>query len=210
MEDVLDIGGLGQHFNKRTPAEKSLRLASFYHILDGKKSSVNELALQAGIPEQQAQQYIEAMAKDGRLVIDEQGDVVGSHGLSLLPTKHCLRIGGHDLFTWCAADAVGIPAALGVDATIHSNCFQCNEPIEITMSGGEVRFSSHADARIWVVVADLNCSIVGCTCPQINFFCSVEHFNQWSNGQTIKGRLLTLAEGVRLGNCWWEDVKCTD
>lgn len=210
MEDLLDIGGLGKHFNKRTPEEKLLRLASFYSILDGRKATVTELAHQTGILEQQARQYIESMANDGRLVIDAQGAVVGSHGLSLTPTKHRLHICGHDLFTWCAADAVGIPAVLGVDATIYSKCFQCNDPIEIHISGGEVIYSNYEDVRIWVVIPDLSRSIVGCTCPQINFFCSVEHFNNWNKDQLTSGRLLTLVEGVELGKCWWEDVKHKD
>lgn len=209
MEDIIDIGGLGKHFNKRTPEEKAIRLASFFYILEGKKAIVNELALQVGITEQQAQQYIENMARDGRLVIDEQGTVVGSHGLSLIPTKHSLNINGQNLFTWCAADAIGIPAALGIDAKIISNCFQCNEPIEIIMSNGDVQSSNHANARMWVIEADLDRPVVSCTCPQINFFCSTEHFNKWNKVPNIKGRLLTLAEGVKLGNCWWNDIKQT-
>lgn len=162
MEDFLDVGGLGQHLNKLTPEEKSIRLAAFYRILDGKQSNTDELALQTGITAKRVQQCISDMAKQGILVVKEQGAIVGSHGLSLIPTEHRLNINDQKLFTWCAADAVGIPAALGVDATINSTCFQCNKPIEITMTNGEVQYSNYADARIWVIEADLGRSIVGC------------------------------------------------
>ncbi|PKM77390.1 MAG: hypothetical protein CVU90_07130 [Firmicutes bacterium HGW-Firmicutes-15] len=39
------------------------------------------------------------------------------------PTEHELCINEHDLFTWCAIDAIGIPSALRVDAKIGSKCF---------------------------------------------------------------------------------------
>jgi len=162
MGDLLDVGGLGQHLNRLTPEEKSIRLAAFYRILDGKQSSIDELALETGITANRVQQCIWDMADHGILVLDEQGAVVGSHGLSIIPTEHRLSIRGQTLFTWCAADAVGIPAALGVNAAIISTCFQCNEPIEITMTNGEVQYSNHADTRIWVIEADLGRSIVGC------------------------------------------------
>jgi hypothetical protein len=162
MAEIFDIGGLGEHMRRLSPEQKALRLAAFYSILEGKAASSNDLALQCRLTRSQAQQCIKEMADQGILVINEQGAVVGSHGLSIIPTEHRISIGGQDLFTWCAVDAVGIPAVLGVDATIISKCFQCDEPIEITMSSGEVQYSNHADTRIWVIEADLGRSIVGC------------------------------------------------
>jgi alkylmercury lyase len=160
VAEIFDVGGLGQHLRRLTPEEKALRLAAFYRILDGKTSSINELALQSGVTADQAQRYIRDMIGRGILVIDEQGFVVGSHGLSLITTDHRLRINGRNLFTWCAADAVGIPAALGVDAKIISKCFQCNEPIEIVMVSGEIQYSSQENTCIWVIEADLDRPIV--------------------------------------------------
>lgn len=101
------------------------------------------------------------LVQRGIMVLDEKGDVVGSHGLSLVPTQHRLNINGRNLFTWCAADAVGIPAALGADTKIFSKCFQCHEPLKIEMVNGEIRYSNRENARIWVIEADLGRSIVG-------------------------------------------------
>lgn len=162
MKDFQDVGGLGQHLNRLSPEEKSIRLAAFYRILGGRSSTTDDFSLETGITVKQVQQYIKNMVRQGILVVNEQGAVVGSHGLSIIPTEHRLRVAGQDLFTWCAVDAVGIPAALGVDATITSNCFQCNETIEIRMITGQVQHSKPADTRIWVTEADLGRSIVGC------------------------------------------------
>ena len=206
MVEILDIGGLGQHLNKLTPEEKAIRFAAFYTILDGKPVSIDALALQSGIAVDQIRRYIKGMADRGILEMDEDDTVIGCHGLSIIPTKHHLGINGRNLFTWCAADAVGIPAALEIEAKIVSKCLYCDESIEIDMANGEIMNSNQKDARIWVVEADLNRSIVGCTCPQINFFCSEEHFNKWYKNQN-RGKLLTLAEAVELGKCWWADIK---
>jgi len=160
--DFLDVGGLGQHLGRLTPEEKTIRLAAFYRILAGKPASIDELALETGIAASLVSQCVGAMADRGILVTNEHRTVTGSHGLSLIPTDHRLTINGRNIFTWCAADAVGIPAALGMDAVISSRCFLCNTPIQITMSGGEVHYSNQADTRVWVIEADLGRSIVGC------------------------------------------------
>lgn len=162
MAEIIDIGGLGEHMSSLSPEQKTLRLAAFYSILKGKAASANDLALQCDLALNIVQQCIKEMADQGILVINEQRAVVGSHGLSLIPSDHRLSINGQNLFTWCAVDAVGIPAALETDAAVRSKCFQCSQPIEITMSGGEVRSSNHTDIRIWVIEADLGRSIAGC------------------------------------------------
>lgn len=205
MESILDIGNLKQHYDKLTPEEKTIRIMTFYRILEGNRPNINELSIKSGLSAIEVQKCVERLKRIGTLVLDEEGNIVGSHGLSLVPTKHHLIINGNNLFTWCAADAIGIPAALEVDAKIISKCSQCNEPIEIDMDKGRIQYSNQKDARIWVVEADLDRSIVCCTCPQINFYCTVEHFNK-SKHQS-KGKLLTLDQAIQLGHCWWEDVR---
>lgn len=162
MGELFDVGGLGQHLDKLTPEEKTIRIKAFYRILEGKRSDIDELAFRTELTSEQIRKIIKGLIQHGMLVIDEQGAIVGSHGLSLTPTEHHLYINRQNLFTWCAVDAIGIPAALGVDAKIISKCFQCNEPIEITMVNGEIQYSNKADSRIWVIEADLGRSIVGC------------------------------------------------
>ena len=163
MPEIFDAGGLGQRIRRLTPEERTLRLEAFYGILNGRALSVNELSLRSGLAVDMVQGYITEMVSRGMLVIDEHETVVGSHGLSLIPTNHQLSVEGRNLFTWCAADAVGIPAALGADAKIISRCFQCNGHIEIVMIKGEIQYSSQEDVCIWVVEADLGQSIVGST-----------------------------------------------
>lgn len=159
---MSDVGGLGHYLNQLSPEKKAIRIVAFFQILKGNKPTFNELANLTGVPQDQILHYINEMIQQGLLVIDENETVVGSHGLSLIPTEHSLKFIDQGLFTWCAADAVGIPAALGVNAKITSRCFQCNESIEIVMNYGEIESSNKEDTRIWVAHADLGRSIVGC------------------------------------------------
>lgn len=163
LTQIFDVGNLGLHLSRLTPEEKAIRHAAFYKILNGNSASVDELAIQLSLSTDKARRYIKDMVDKGILVVDEKWTVVGSHGLSLIPTDHRLSINGKNLFTWCAEDAIGIPAALGVDAVVISKCYQCNDPIRIEMASGEVLHSSQQDVCIWVVEADLGRSIVGCT-----------------------------------------------
>lgn len=143
--------------------EKAVRVASFYEILKGKSATVLELAARTGLTREQVQANVKSLLQKGMLVVGDNEDIVGSHGLSLVPTEHRLNINGQKLFAWCAIDAIGIPAALGLDAQIYSRCFLCHDPVEITMLQGEISSSNHEDIRVWVVDIDIGRSIVGCS-----------------------------------------------
>jgi hypothetical protein len=75
---------------------------------------------------------LDGLTERGLVVVEpNSGRVVGSRGLSWVPTDHRLRIRGHTLYTWCAEDAVGIPAGLGEDASIASHCHLCGAPVNV-------------------------------------------------------------------------------
>jgi hypothetical protein len=160
MKEVLEEGSWGPDL-KLTPSEKNIRLTTFHRILAGNRSNADELLLTTGLSLEQLEPVLKNLVHKGLLVLDQQGAVVGSHGLSLVPTEHRLTINKQPLFAWCAVDAIGIPAALAADAKINSLCFQCHEPIEITMLNGAIQSSSAPDIRIWMIEADIDRSIVG-------------------------------------------------
>ena len=72
----------------------------------------------------------------GKIEIDDNGTVVGAHGLTLLPTRHTLTIGNAELYTWCALDAIGIPAAAAEDARVVTTCGWCEQTLTITVVAG--------------------------------------------------------------------------
>jgi hypothetical protein len=45
---------------------------------------------------------IDALAERGSLRLDDQGNVIGSAGLSIRPDRHEINLDGRRFWTWCA------------------------------------------------------------------------------------------------------------
>lgn len=146
-----------------TADEKIIQNAAFQAIFNGKPLKADEVALLTGLNPLMIQESVAGLLSRGLIVLDNSGTIVGSHGLSLIPTQHHLHINGRDLFTWCALDAIGIPAALGVEAKIESACHQCSTSIHIEVAAGKTNHSNQSDIRIWIVTGELEQSLVGST-----------------------------------------------
>ena len=63
---------------------------------------------------------------------DDERRIVG-WGLTLNPTPHTLVVGGHRLYTWCAADTLMFPAILGSRAHVESICPATGTVIHLTV-----------------------------------------------------------------------------
>ena len=98
----------------------TVRQAAFARLRTGTAVSMAQLAADTGLPSVRVDAALAALVAIGTATFDEQLCVVAAGGLSLAPTAHQLHLDGVDLWTWCAFDAIGIPAALGVDATVHT------------------------------------------------------------------------------------------
>jgi Alkylmercury lyase len=55
---------------------------------------------------------------------------------SAVPTPHRVAAAGRSWFANCAWDALGIPAALHVDAEVESVCSDCGEPLALAVRDG--------------------------------------------------------------------------
>lgn len=159
----LDFGRMSEIAGALSTAEKAVRSAAFDAILERAPASVDLLSQRTGLEPSAIADAISHLAALGLLVCDGTGSVVGSWGLTLAPTGHRLHISGHDFYTWCAADAVGIPAALGIDAAASSSCFQCGREVAIEIEKGEIARVSPQDVRLWLAEPEVGRSIVGCT-----------------------------------------------
>ena len=107
---------------------------------------------------------VDGLTERGWMVVEpDSGRVVGSWGLSLVPTDHRLRIRKRGLYTWCALDAVGIPAGLGEDASIASHCYHCGAPVNVEMAAGQVIHAEPANVQVWRTAIRPGRSVVGFT-----------------------------------------------
>ncbi|HUG29513.1 MAG TPA: organomercurial lyase, partial [Candidatus Limnocylindria bacterium] len=163
------------------------------------------LARLAGSDEGHVAATLDGLVRAGRIDRDEQGRVLGAAGLTIGDGPHGLRIDGYPFRTWCAFDALGIPAATGIDARVETACGVCGRPIEVDLRNGQPRGQS--SARLWLSVGGVDMRADFCT-PTV-LLCSPAHAMAWAERHGGHGRALALAEAVDLGATNWASVAAT-
>ena len=88
-----------------SPAARAFVVRGFAALWRGARPLVAELADDDTI--------VAALVAVGRAEVDD-GRLVGAHGVVGRPTAHRIEHAGGVVHTWCALDAIGIPAALGI------------------------------------------------------------------------------------------------
>lgn len=187
------------------PAEHSdVRREAFLGLRRGEPVAPWAIAERAGLDPERVTEAVAALESRGAVRLDESGSVVGAGGLSVEPTRHRLILSGVPLYTWCAIDAVGIPAALGEDATVETSCPHCGRPIEISMPKGRSLGASGFVA--WLPSKEVT-RVVDELCPEINLFCDEDHLGAWrADSGDPPGRALGIEEVEELGRRWWADL----
>ncbi len=107
--------------------------------------------------------------------------------------------------TWCAVDAIGIPAAPGIDALAITACPACGRSIEVEFRAG--RALEDGALRAWLPQRDCCTSVIDELCPEMNLFCSEHHLEEWRRrAGDPPGTVLTLTETEERGRQWWGDL----
>lgn len=148
---------------------------------------------------------LEELARAGRIDRDATGRVLGAAGLTLADGPHGLAIEGHAFRTWCAFDAVGIPAALAADARIETECAVCARPIHLEVHRG--RPSGTHPERLWLAAggSDMRADF----CAPTVLLCSDDHARAWSVRQAGRGVALSLDEAAEEGAANWRSAAAT-
>ncbi len=117
-----------------------IRTIAFQRLLQTRqpvsaKALINELGgspveVEAGLAE---------LDRQGLIRRNQSGDVVGSVGLSIEPSRHELHGRDQQFWTWCAYDAVGILGALGASGRVLSKSPLTGAPIEVNSVMGRQR-----------------------------------------------------------------------
>ena len=131
--------------------------------------------------------------------------MLGAAGMTLADGPHGLEIDGHAFRTWCAFDAVGIPAALAVDARIETACGVCGQPISVDVRAG--RPSPDPSPRLWLAAGGADMRADFCT-PSV-LLCSEAHAQAWAERQAGRGKALSLTQAAEEGARNWASVAAT-
>ena len=215
--------------------EASARLREFAFgalVANPEPVDVARLATLSGLDRSIVGAALLRLAAAGRIDRDDTGRVLGAAGLTIADAPHGLELGGHAYRTWCAFDAIGIPAALGADARIETTCPVCDRQISIALAVGRppasgdaptlgeasnpVDPNAHGDAptpgdraapggvRLWL--SDGGADMRADFCTPTVLLCSREHALEWADRQGGHGRVLDLAEATIEGAQSWRSA----
>ena len=182
----------------------ALTRTAFNAILQGRRLSRAELVQATGASPDDIDRLV------GRsLMLDADDHIVAAHGLSLVPARqHRLTMRGRRFWTWCAIDAVGIPAGLDEHALVETTCQQCGTDVQLELHGATVVQASHPDARIWDAARLQGRGTAGPPhCALMNLFCSDEHLRAWRETHpNEQDEERDLAQVGALGRAEWAYV----
>jgi alkylmercury lyase-like protein len=131
------LAGLAARAAAFTVADAAVTRHCFRALLAGHPASVAGLASAVGLPDQDVERAVAALAAAGTILID--GDAVTvAGGLSDSPTAHRVVLDGVTRHVCCAVDAIGIPAALGLIAHVESRCALCGAALTVGVDAGHV------------------------------------------------------------------------
>ena len=143
-------------------AQAQVRRAAFDIIRRGHIATPERLQNRVELSNETLHDALSQLHTQGLIVHDPQrGGVLGAYGLSLQPTPHVLDLGAVRLYTWCALDAVGIPAGLQEDAAVRGQCFHCQQELRVRYDAGQVAHFSTSTLQVWIAVPDRQRSAVG-------------------------------------------------
>ena len=202
--DDFDQHGLVAMLADAADAPKLAVEAVRYHgmasLLGGTPETVSAIASSSGLPRGDIERGIEALTDAGRIELD--GDlVVGVGGLTLTTTAHSLRLPNAEMHTWCALDAIGIPAALELTATVETHCPGCGERITVEVADG----AASAAGPVTLFCPTGPCrNVCADFCSAANLFCSPVHLDDWrADHPAAMGEELDLPATAELGHTMW-------
>jgi hypothetical protein len=180
------------HFAQHATAPEPQRLREWAHQLD--------IELDAALDQLIAVDLVEADPATAR--------VLGAYPFSAIPRGHKVQLaGGPTVESYCAIDALGIPAMLDRDVVISSRDPDIGEPIRITVINGQA--SWRPDKTVVVVGSDRSCGPSACCrCPFITFHSSPATAAGHLQAADLAGEILTQPQALAAGALLFGDVLC--
>lgn len=159
-EEMTDfLRGIDEFLETFTPEEQAVTRVVFRSLLEGRGIRPEAVAATLETSLTAVARAVDQLVERGTMERDaDSGELVAARGLSLAETPHRLMLDGRQLYAFCAVDAVGIPAALELEARVESRCHRCGAPVTLTLSGGTVTDASPG-AVIWAAERDLTRSL---------------------------------------------------
>jgi hypothetical protein len=199
MPDLFDVGDLSA---AAADTVRRIAVGGFHALWDGYTPALVELCGGDGAALDEAVAHLQA---GGRIELTADGHLLAVHGLCRRTTRHRIEHLGGSVNTWCALDAIGIPAALGIDARARTTCPTCERELVVTLVGGEPE--PLAGAVLWFPESAGSWEhLVDQFCSGANLFCSLAHLRERIGSEAAAGAVLIIQEVAEIGRKAWADV----
>jgi hypothetical protein len=195
--DLFDDGDLSEPVAR---AVRSIAVLGFQALWSGQSVTLTELLGEDGAALTEATEHLRSR---GRIELTTDGHLIAVHGLSHRPTPHEIERDDAVINTWCALDAIGIPAALGIDAWARTKCPTCQRLLAVRLSSGNPRSLPGAVLRYPEVACG---HLIEDFCSGANLFCTIEHLERWGGGSPGAGTVMTIDEVAEIGREVWADA----
>ncbi|MGH3757688.1 alkylmercury lyase family protein [Actinophytocola sp.] len=131
------------------------------------------------------------LGPDGRIRV--------AYPFSAVPTRHRVQLpSGVEVHAMCAIDALGLPAMLGVDATIATTDPVTGQSITVTVAARQSTWEPPGAVVFVSAQAGAGPSADTC-CAQLNMFTSLETAEQWARTHGVAGEILNQVDAEQLG-----------
>jgi hypothetical protein len=181
--------------------EAAVRRAGFAALLDGRFPTLPDLARAADVPDEAAAAVVAALVAGGRATTTPDGRLDGIAGVTGRSTRHAIERAGGRLQTWCAFDAVAIPAALGWTAAAVTTCGSCGADLRVPLEDGV----PDGDAWGWLPPGDCE-HVLRDFCSAADLFCHRAHLDAWrSAAGDPPGEPRPVTDLADLGRAAWAD-----
>jgi alkylmercury lyase-like protein len=188
-----------------TARQTALRTAAFRLLLERHEPVAPQLLANAlGAPVEDVARDLQVLDDTGRVKLDG-GAVLGSLGLTLVPTNHRINIDGAEWNTWCALDALGILGALAVDGWIESTNPVTGDRFHIRTVKG-VPDGYEASHVLFLADQSPVASVIDQWCPQVNFFVDEASAQAWAAGAGARGRCFDIPAAAELATRLWQPL----
>ena len=195
--DLFDDANLSEAVARSV---RRIAVLGFRALWSGQSVTLAALLGEDGATQTEATEHLRSR---GRIELTADGRLIAVHGLSQRPTPHQIEHDDALINTWCALDAIGIPAALRIDAWARTKCPTCQRPLAARLSSGNPRPLS--GAVLWY--PEVACGhLIEDFCSGANLFCTLEHLERWVGANPGAGTVMTIAEVAKVGREAWADA----
>ena len=186
-----------------------LGAAVYGEIAKGKPVSAataDALIKNAGVELEEGREFLAGVSEK-----NDDGDIVGSMGLSQNRHPHRFEVDGVELATWCAWDTLFIAPVIKKLARVTSNAPGSNAEVKLEIGPDGVT-SPEGSVMSFVILesGDIDMesleSVWNVFCHQIHFFPNREEADQWTRDRDYNFAILSIDEAYEVGQRAFADM----